>query len=119
MNDCSGANGDKSMDTVTNSSDPPNITTVIRRVYQKLNPDTFIYIPYAIPRNQNPAKIGIVYGNADLNAFLRTSNFVTLSSSSLMFRENPYYSITYHATIQDTKKGLQLKPCNMRYVLLV
>ena len=37
--------------------------------YQKLKPDTFMYIPYVSPRNQKPAKIGMVLGNAAKNAF--------------------------------------------------
>ncbi len=32
--------------------------------YTKLKPDTFMKTPYASPKNQNPVRIGIVYGKA-------------------------------------------------------
>ena len=57
------------MVTATNSREPPKISMLINRGYQKENPDTFIYIPYAIPRHQKPEKIGIVCGKAALRAF--------------------------------------------------
>ena len=69
---CIGANADNNMLTVTNSRLPPNITALIIIGYTKLNPDTFIYIPYAIPRNRKPARIGIVCGNAHTSALLIT-----------------------------------------------
>ena len=59
----------KSKFTATNSIEPAKIVKLIKRGYQKLNPDVFIYIPYVIPKNQNPAKMGMVYGNAAFNAF--------------------------------------------------
>ena len=60
MSTCKGANELVSMVTATNSKDPPKIKKLISIGYQKLNPATFIYIPYAMPRNQKPAKMGKV-----------------------------------------------------------
>ncbi len=39
---CSGANGLRSIETATNSSEPPKMTELIMSGYQKPKPETFI-----------------------------------------------------------------------------
>ena len=67
-NACSGSKLPSRRFAATNSIDPANMVRLIIIGYQKLNPETFIYIPYARPINQNPANMGMVCGKAALNA---------------------------------------------------
>ena len=72
-----------------NSTEPAKIVMLMNIGYQKLNPETFIYIPYVRPRNQNPANIGIVYGKAHFKAL------ITVCLLFLKFEESSICSIKY------------------------